>query len=74
MIPGFMPNGNLPRGIYKTSWEEFCKRFGYTPQRKGLLEGLAAALKDLSRAGRNMDKETGDPKGIIASELGGFDD
>jgi hypothetical protein len=51
MIPEFMPNGNLPPGIHNSTWQEFEKRLGYTPQRKLLLEGLAAALKDLSNGG-----------------------
>ena len=51
MIPTFLSNGNLPQGIHETTWRQFCKRFGHTAYRKSLIEGLAAALKDLSAAG-----------------------
>jgi hypothetical protein len=148
MVPEFMPNGNLPPGIHRATWEELCERFGHTPRRRSLLQGLSAALKQLSRAGCTLvyidgsfvtakeipgdydlcwsiervspekldpslldfspegrvvmkgkylgdlfpaeipegasgkafldffqiDKETGDPKGIVALDIGGFDD
>jgi hypothetical protein len=51
MIPKFLPNGNLPQGIHETTWGQFCKRFGHTTHRNTLIEGLVAALKDLSTAG-----------------------
>ena len=51
MIPKFLSNGNLPNGLHETTWKQFCKRFGHTAHRSLLIEGLAAALKDLSAAG-----------------------
>jgi len=51
MIPKFLLNDNLPSGIHESTWKVFCKRFGYTEHRKSLIDGLAAALKDLSAAG-----------------------
>ncbi len=51
MIPEFLSNGNLPQGIHETTWDQFCKRFGNKAHRSLLIEGLAAALKDLSAAG-----------------------
>jgi hypothetical protein len=51
MIPKFLPSGNLPKGIHKTTWKQFCKRFGHTAHRSSLIEGLAAALRELSAAG-----------------------
>lgn len=54
MIPEFLPNGNLPPGIYETTWDQFCDRFGHTEYWQALIEGLASALKDLSAAGCKM--------------------
>ena len=51
MIPEFDDDGNLPLGIYETSWEEFIKRFGWTSQRRRLLKGLKSALESLRSAG-----------------------
>lgn len=51
MIPKFLRNGNLPQGVYKTTWKQFCKRFGHTEHRQSLIKSLASALKDLSAAG-----------------------
>jgi hypothetical protein len=51
MIPKFSPDGNLPKGVHETTWKQFCKRFGHTAHRSSLIEGLSAALKDLSAAG-----------------------
>ena len=51
MIPKFLSNGNLPEGVHKTTWKQFRKRFGHTAHRSLLIEGLAAALKDLAAAG-----------------------
>jgi hypothetical protein len=51
MIPKFLSNGNLPQGVYETSWKQFCKRFGHTAHRSSLIKGLSAALKNLSAAG-----------------------
>ena len=51
MIPSFNKDGNLPSGIYWTTWDEIVNRFGGTPWRRQLLSGLRAALDELKRAG-----------------------
>jgi hypothetical protein len=51
MIPIYQPNGNLPPGIYKASWQEFIDRFGFNDHRKQLVEGLYQALANLKAAG-----------------------
>lgn len=51
MIPDFAANGNLPAGIHRATWDEFCKRFGRSRHRNKLLGGLAAALNTLTAAG-----------------------
>jgi len=50
MIPEFNDLGNLPPGIRWASWQEFKKRFGFTPHLQKLLKGLEAGLKLLSMA------------------------
>jgi len=49
MIPKFTSKGNLPPGIHKTTWLEFCERFGGNEKRNWLLEGLRHLLDELSR-------------------------
>lgn len=51
MIPEFAENGNLPPGIYLTTWQELVGRFGYNAHRRRLLGGLRDALLSLKRAG-----------------------
>lgn len=46
-----MPNGNLPPGIHWATWQEFVERFGSTPHRKQLLQGLWIVLESLRAAG-----------------------
>jgi hypothetical protein len=43
--------GNLPPGVHQASWEEITSRFGHTPHRRRLLEGLKAVLLALKAAG-----------------------
>jgi hypothetical protein len=50
MIPSFDSTGNLPAGIHWASWNEIADRFGGTPHRQRLLDGLLSALKALSSA------------------------
>ena len=50
----FQENGNLPRGIYLMTIEEFEKEFGYTPHRKKLIDGLKTGMKDLQECGCSM--------------------
>ena len=52
MIPAHdLLTGNLPTGEYLADWVAINERFGTTPWRKQLLEGLAQALRDLRAAG-----------------------
>ncbi|OAI51267.1 hypothetical protein AYO44_05040 [Planctomycetaceae bacterium SCGC AG-212-F19] len=51
MIPKFDPEGNLPPGVYATTWELFVARFGITDHRRRLISGLKRALDSLKRAG-----------------------
>jgi hypothetical protein len=51
MIPPFDSQGNLPAGIHDAWWQEFVERFGTTPRRRYLLEGLKSALKSLQETG-----------------------
>jgi hypothetical protein len=51
VIPPFEASGNLPAGIHEASWNEFAARYGTTPHRRNLLDGLERALRALHRAG-----------------------
>ena len=52
MIPAHEPStGNLPPGVHLAGWVHVIERFGTTPWRRQLLEGLACALRDLRAAG-----------------------
>jgi hypothetical protein len=51
MIPEFDENGNLPPGVYWTEWEEFKDRFGITPLRTRMIDGLQMAMEQLKAAG-----------------------
>ena len=51
MIPPFEESGNLPAGIHEATWNEFSARYGTTPHRRNLLDGLGLALVALRRAG-----------------------
>lgn len=51
MIPPFDERGNLPPGIHWATWQEIVDRFGYTPHRQRLLDGLGAALESLRVSG-----------------------
>jgi hypothetical protein len=53
MIPSFDSNGNLPRGVHWATWQEFAERFGTTPYRRWLLQGLKKAIDSLRLAGCN---------------------
>ena len=50
MLPPFNERGNLPPGIYETSWIEFEVRFGFNSHRQNMLVGLKAVLQLLGRA------------------------
>jgi len=52
VIPAHEPStGNLPPGEHLAEWVDVVERFGTTPWRRQLLEGLARALRDLRAAG-----------------------
>ncbi len=51
MIPAFTPEGNLPPGIITACWPDVVARFGDTPWRLELLDGLLKALWALREAG-----------------------
>ena len=52
MLPGVDPeSGRLPPGEHVASWDEVVERFGWTPRRRALLDGLAEAVELLAAAG-----------------------
>lgn len=51
MIPQFGSRGALPPGVHSATWKELATRFGTTPRRQALLEGLRHALVQLRDAG-----------------------
>ncbi len=51
MLPPFDASGNLPPGIHEASWDEISARYGTTPHRRDLLDGLKRALDALRDAG-----------------------
>ncbi len=52
MLPPFNPDtGRLPDGEHAAAWDELADRFGWTPRRRQLLDGLAEAVVLLTRAG-----------------------
>ena len=51
MIPDYEISGNLPPGVHWATWDEIVARFGTTPWRRDLLNGLRSALDGLRRAG-----------------------
>lgn len=52
MLPAFDPDtGRLPEGVHDATWEEVVDRFGWTPRRRQLLDGLAEAIEVLAVAG-----------------------
>lgn len=51
MIPEFDEHGNLPPGVHWAEWEEFKDRFGTTPRRSRMIDGLQMAMQQLKAAG-----------------------
>ena len=51
MIPQFDADGLLPPGVHQATWDEVTARFGNTPWRRQLLDGLGMAIDSLKRAG-----------------------
>ena len=52
--------GNLPPGVDQATWGELVARFGSTSHRLALLSFF------------QRDRDSGQPKGIIAIDLGGL--
>ena len=51
LIPAFDSRGLLPEGIHDATWLEVEQRFGFTPRRELLLQGLYRGLLSLKMAG-----------------------
>ncbi|MCU1497829.1 MAG: hypothetical protein JWM47_1782 [Acidimicrobiales bacterium] len=52
MLPPFDPEtGRLPDGEHPAQWDELVERFGWTPRRRQLLDGLNEAIALLEAAG-----------------------
>jgi uncharacterized protein DUF6932 len=51
MVPPFTASGTLPPGVHWATWSELTDRFGTTPHRLKLVEGLKVALQSLAGAG-----------------------
>jgi hypothetical protein len=51
MIPPLDATGNLPPGIHWATWSELVERFGTSPRRIELLDGLKRVLQSLADAG-----------------------
>jgi hypothetical protein len=52
VLPPFdADTGLLPEGEHATSWDEIVDRFGWTPRRRQLLDGLEEALELLASVG-----------------------
>ncbi|MEG3973888.1 hypothetical protein QT970_04595 [Microcoleus sp. herbarium8] len=51
MIPEFDEHGNLPPGVHWAEWEELKDRFGTTPRRSRMTDGLQMAMEQLKAAG-----------------------
>ncbi len=52
MIPAYdSSTGNLPPGEHLADWSTIVDRFGTTPWRRWLLNGLSLSLRDLRAAG-----------------------
>lgn len=51
VLPEFAPEGVLPPGVHNASWDEVVGRFGSTPRRQRLLDGLCRAGQNLREAG-----------------------
>jgi len=85
MIPSFNESGNLPPGIHEADWNDLQARFGHSPRRAALLEGLREVLVLLRSAGCRSAYLDGsfvtakekpgdfdvcwDPKGVVRDEL-----
>jgi hypothetical protein len=51
MVPKLGPTGRLPKGLHAADWAEVEKRFGTSPKRKQLLDGLLKGCRELAKVG-----------------------
>jgi hypothetical protein len=51
MIPEWLPNGDLPPGVYFVTWREIENRLNFNPRRRRLLDGFRRACEELRKAG-----------------------
>lgn len=51
MLPDFTAAGLLPEGQHVATWDDVADRFGFTPRRRRLLDGLLEAATNLHSAG-----------------------
>ena len=51
MIPGWLPNGDLPPGVHFATWREIEARLSFNPRRRRMLAGFRQACENLRRAG-----------------------
>ena len=51
MMLKYLPNGNLVPGIHEISWAEFVNEYGYTMERRDIIDGIALAIEHLSICG-----------------------
>ena len=77
MVPPLGVDGNLPPGVHPASWHEVCLRFGGSPRRLMLLQGLREAIRTLKTAGCQMLYLDGslvtDKEAIYGEEPADFD-
>ena len=51
MIPEWLANGDLPRGVHFVTWREIEDRLSFNQRRRRLLAGFRRACEELRRAG-----------------------
>src|SRR6266403_2799975 len=51
MIPAWLANGDLPRGVHFTTWREIEDRLSFNLRRQRLLAGFRRACAELRKAG-----------------------
>jgi hypothetical protein len=51
MIPGWLSNGDLPRGVHFATWQEIENRLGFNPRRQRVMAGFRLACEELRKAG-----------------------
>lgn len=54
MLPPFTPEGVLPPGCHRATWSDLIDRFGGSPRRDRLLDGLLRVGQNLRDAGARV--------------------